>query len=279
MGNKYDSIIKENLPLFPLGFASELLDLPMEAAEPVTLELQKTIERRPDFVAKVTRGGETDILHIEFQTNDASNMYTRELMYRALIWEQQGYEYDILQYVFYLGKGEPRRMKASPKNRARTYQVIQARKYSYELFLKEAIPEVNIFAILADFGRSTHDEAIRAILNQLLSVCKDDHKRLLKCSTQLEILAQSRKLQSTVIKIRKDMPFIYDIKKDLRYIEGKEKGKLEGMAETQFSLISKYIEKTLHLQEPPESIASLFEVPIDFVKQLYKRILDQKNSK
>jgi len=281
MRNNYDSIIKENLPLFPLRFASELLKLPMDAAEPVTLELQKTIERRPDFVAKVTRNQEVDILHIEFQTNDVSNMYTRELMYKALLWEQQGYKYDILQYVFYLGEKPPNRMKSAPKNQKPTYEVIHLRKRSYKTFLAEAIPEVNIFAILADFGSSTNDEAIRDIVKQILSVCKDDHKRLLKCNKQLEILAQSRKLQSTVIKIQKTMPFIYDIRKDLRFIEGKAEGKLEGKLEgrqeEKLELISIYIENTLNELQPLEKIARIFGVPVELVTDLYKKVLEKQS--
>jgi len=291
MSNYYDKIIKENLSLFPLSLASELLQIPIDEAKLVTLELQKTIERRPDFVAKVRRGNEYDILHIEFQATDASNMFTRARIYQALIWEQQGYQYDVLQYVVYLGQKKPTLMKRAPKNQVCTYKVIHIKKFSYKLFLRNPTPEVNIFAILANFGEVPEEQVVRDILTQILRLCKGDQARFLKCNNQLEILAQSRKLQSTVIKIREDMPFVYDITKDLRYLEGEKrgigkgeqrgivKGEKRGIAKGKRETISTYIRQTLNLQETPERIATLFGISIELARELREGVIQELEAK
>ena len=110
---------------------------------------------------------------------------------------------------------------------------------------------------------------------------------------QLEILAQSRKLQSTVIKIQKTMPFIYDIKKDLRYIEGKEEGRREGIEEGKREVLKQaklqaikegrretlctYIENTLSELRPLEEIARIFEISIDLVRECHKKVLEKQS--
>jgi len=80
------------------------------------------------------------------------------------------------------------------------------------------------------------------------------------------------------------MPFIYDIKKDLRFIEGKQEGKLEGKQEGilegieqgKLESISIYIENTLSELQPLEKIARIFGVSVELVTELYKNVLDKK---
>jgi len=86
------------------------------------------------------------------------------------------------------------------------------------------------------------------------------------------------------------MPFIYDIKKDLRFIEGMEKGKEEGKEEgilegitrgkqeEKRTLISTYIESTFNELLPLERIASIFGVSLELVTELYKKVVE-KNTK
>jgi len=275
MANHYDKIIKENIAYFSIALAKKLLNLPIEEAKLVTLELQKTLDRRPDFVAEIMIGNTKDILHIEFQSTDDQFMFTRQGIYRNLLWEQKGYEYDVLQYVFFFGEKVPKGIKRTPKNQVRTYELIHIRKYSHHFFLKEPIPEINVFAIFADFGETSAEGVIEEILAQIVRLCAGDQGRLLKCINQLEILSQSRNLQETVIKIEKNMPFVFDITKDLRYLEGVEKGAIK----KQRALISRYLERTLHLNEDPKKVAWMYDASIELVLEIRELLRRKRNGK
>lgn len=49
MGNDYDKIFKENLEALLVSMASHLLNIDLAQTEELPDELQRTIERKPDF--------------------------------------------------------------------------------------------------------------------------------------------------------------------------------------------------------------------------------------
>jgi len=270
----YDKIIKENIHLFSLGLVKTLLKLNIEEVQPLTLELQKTIERRPDFLAKVSIDGMTDILHIEFQTEDDPNMFVRMHMYKGLIWSKFGIQYKVHQYVFYIGNAHPTRMKRTPPNHSRTFAVYSLKTYPYALFLEAETPEAVVMGILTNFGKEENESVIEKILQRILVLCKGNIGRFDKCAQQLEILAQKRNLQYTVTKIRKTMPLVFDIHKDPRFQEGEQEGETGILSKVLQYGIDKvlvdYIQSNLDKQRSLSAIAKRLNIPVERLINLIK---------
>ncbi|MDW8158215.1 MAG: hypothetical protein RML72_04970, partial [Bacteroidia bacterium] len=64
-----------------------------------------------------------------------------------------------------------------------------------------------------------------------IAACKADAAEKERYLVNLEILSQLRNLQQLVIAKAKTMALEFDIKKDLRYLQGREEGKQEGWKE------------------------------------------------
>ncbi len=96
---------------------------------------------------------------------------------------------------------------------------------------------------------------------------------------QLEIIANLRNLQPLLTKIMETMPITYDLRKDIRYKQGKLEGKLEAaLAKDQTFVISLLINGI----SPLENIADLTLLDLDFVKMTkssYERALNMILSK
>jgi hypothetical protein len=104
MPSTYDKILKENMEAIVAPLVSILLGIQPEKFEEIPDELQKTIERKPDFLKKVVHSAQPKnnyILHIEFQTRNHSKMLYRMLEYYALL--RSKYKIPVLQCVFFLG--------------------------------------------------------------------------------------------------------------------------------------------------------------------------------
>ncbi len=68
MGQDYDKILKENIEALIIPLADKLLGLSLGKLEELPDDIQATLERKPDFLKRVTEGdGSPYILHIEFQ--------------------------------------------------------------------------------------------------------------------------------------------------------------------------------------------------------------------
>lgn len=74
-GNLYDKVIQENLSAMIGAIVQKHLGIDAEHIKPVTLSLQRTIERKPDYLADIQdTQGNRFLLHLEFQTrNDLSH--------------------------------------------------------------------------------------------------------------------------------------------------------------------------------------------------------------
>ena len=101
--SQYDKILKENVESIFLPLTEKYLGISIVESEDISLPLQKTLERKPDFAKKVTdKQGEVFILHIEFQTSDERYMIDRMQHYHSLL--RQKYQLPVRQYVVYIGK-------------------------------------------------------------------------------------------------------------------------------------------------------------------------------
>ena len=106
MSQDYDKIFKENIEQIALPLVEKLLGIRLEKLVEITVDLQQTIERKPDFIKKVVhKDSKKDyILHIEFQVVDEPKMLHRMLEYYALMFRK--HELTLKQVVFYIGEGK-----------------------------------------------------------------------------------------------------------------------------------------------------------------------------
>lgn len=95
-------------------------------------------------------------------------------------------------------------------------------------FISDIAEEV-ILAVLADFEKSKAEDVIYSILEKIENLEKGNFTKQ-RIVTQLEVISNLRGLQPIVEKlIPKVMAFDYDIKNDIRYIQGEKEGIEKGM--------------------------------------------------
>ena len=226
MAQDYDKILKENMEALILPLADKLLGLSLGATEELPDDLQTTLERKPDLLKRVVNANDTYLLHIEFQTKDETAMANRMLLYYAMLWEK--YQEPIKQFVVFIGRRRPR--MATALNHALLdyhFSLVDIRELNYRDLLSGATqPEEAVLAILSNFKKSEVDTVIPEILRKLQQLtgtsAASDERKLRRYVRQIEILANLRDLQPQIIKHTKTMALTYDIKKDVRYQQGRE---------------------------------------------------------
>jgi hypothetical protein len=111
------------------------------------------------------------------------------------------------------------------------YNLIHLHQISYKKFIESDSPEAVILSILCDFENTPAEKIVEQILNRLRYIDKSETEHL-QHIRQLDMLSVLRDLQETVLKFEKNIPITLDIKKDLRYKEGKVEGIVEGKIES-----------------------------------------------
>ncbi len=256
MAQDYDKIFKENIEEIILPLAEKLLGIHPEKLEEIPDDLQTTIERKPDFLKKVTHTDSVKnyILHIEFQKDDEPKMAYRMHEYCGILLRK--YEIEVRQYVFFIDVGQakmPTELKY--ENLQFRFNLLNLQDFDYLQFLKSDKPEEIILAILADFGKDKPQTVVKNLIEKLKSL-PIETLRLEKYVKQLEILSKLRNLQKEIIKQLETMALTYDLKTDIRYLQGKEE---------QATIIAK---KMLADNFTIEQIAKYLEVTTDFVKKI-----------
>jgi hypothetical protein len=254
----YDKIIKETIEKIGYPILQKLIGIAGWEIQNLPTSLPRTIERRADFLklAKNTIDAKQQIYHLEFQSSVHPKMAQRMMVYFSLLYEK--YEMPIHQYVIYLGTGKwtaPKELLVSKMNFA--YEVINLQEIDYELFMQSDVPEEIILAILGDFKKENNTKVVAQIIQQLQSKTKNK-KRLQKLIMQLEILSNLRNLQPIIKKQLSTMLIDYDITKDLRYLEGIEKGIEKGIINSYKNGIAIAL------------IANIFNLPEQKIKQILK---------
>ncbi|MDW8158738.1 MAG: hypothetical protein RML72_07670 [Bacteroidia bacterium] len=259
MPSNYDIGIKEAfLVAFP-SFFQRVTGLQIHSLKEENLELQATLKRTLDYVAKVQivlpEGGQKEyLLHIEFQTRNHPQMHLRMLEYYTLLYRKYGLE--VLQFVVYLGN-ENLKMQTiiTHENLEFRYSIIDLRKYPAVDFLNAPTLEESILAILGDYGTLDADQIVEKILKKILSTPNLSKFETDKYITHLQNFAYLRGVQSVVNYRLKVMSIDYDITKDLRYIQGREDGMLIGIEKG----IEKGMEKGMWLEKHNIAIQALIE--------------------
>ncbi len=239
----YDKILKENLietikPFFKQLFQIDVENTEMEYILPA---LQKTLETEADFIAKIKHKNPTDdfILHVEFQTQDHLTMQLRMNFYQAFI--RTLHNISIRQYVIYLGKGKSKMITfIKDKDLDFRYTIINFEDIDIDEFINSDVPEVVILGILANYKGQTSQKIVDMIVEKILKTNVSLEKKQ-KCIKQLEVLSKLRNLQETIKQKINKMAFVYDLKTDIRYLEGVEEGIDKGIEIG----VDKGVEKTI----------------------------------
>jgi predicted transposase YdaD len=263
MAQDYDKIFKENIEEIILPLAEKILNIRPEKLIEIPDDLQRTIERKPDFLKKVGHQDRSKdyILQLEFQKEDDLQMVYRMLEYYGML--ARAYKIEIHQYVFYLGMGSAQmRAELKQKNLAFKFDLINLQDFDYQTFIASNTPEEIILAILGNFGTDKPQVVVQKVLAKL-KVATQDNLRREKCVKQLEILSNLRNLQAEIIKQLELMALTYDLEKDIRFKQGIEKG----VEKRNIEAIQTMRQNNLSV----EQIAQYLNLPLDFVKEVIKK--------
>jgi hypothetical protein len=148
-------------------------------------------------------------------------MHKSMLKYYSMLYDK--YDLPVHQIVFYLGRGESKMNRQVFHRQLKfKYKIVELNKIPYKRFLNSNIPEEFILAVLADFQNTDKEKVISKILTKIESSENGTFYKQ-KIVTQLDVISSLRDLQLIVQKLTdKIMAFDYDIKKDLRYKQGKK---------------------------------------------------------
>lgn len=231
MAQNYDKIVKENLSDSIPFLAKTLFDLDIINAEPIKMKLQHTIEREPDFLARIVNDNdENRAIQFEFQTTSEKTPQT--MIYRFMLYKALGlYDLNLCfeQYVVYIGNDEPK-IDTFYDDGATQFriQLIDLKTIDYEVFYHSTKIEEVVFAILADFKNRNPEILIKDIIERMKTLASGELD-LLKHTQQLRILSNLRNLEAQTTKILTNMPILIDITQDSLYKKGAEQGIEKGI--------------------------------------------------
>ncbi|MFW5760813.1 MAG: Rpn family recombination-promoting nuclease/putative transposase [Cyclobacteriaceae bacterium] len=228
MSQDFDKIFKENIAELILPLSEKLLNLKIVHNHTMKDKLQSTIEREPDYLSKIQlENGDEFILHLEFQTQDKKNMVYRMQEYYSILLKK--YQIPVIQKVIYFGKKSPKMKTSLTKEEIFSgFDLINLRDIPFDVLLNSSVPEEFILSILGDLRDNDPEEVILNIL-QKLKETNQDQIVFQKYVKQLVILSKLRNLSEVTKSTVKQMPIVYDIKKDAFYKEGLEDGLEKGI--------------------------------------------------
>jgi hypothetical protein len=261
MAHEFDKIFKEESETLIKAIATKVLGIKnFSNTQPVTASLQKTLEREPDWLRRVCHPDPKDdyIFHGEVHGKDEAIILDRDLVYYGLLWHK--YHLPVRQVVVYIGrKKELKHIKSELKllNLGFKIEVINMHEVPYDLFIYSNIPEEVMLAILCDFKGKSKEQVVTQILKRIKYLNTSD-LNLQKNLVQLEIISSLRNLQPLLTKILATMPITYDIRKDLRFKEGRQEESLIKDQNFVINMLQRGIESL-------ETIAEFADVELAFV--------------
>ena len=218
-------------------------------------------ERKADLVVELEDGS---IFHLELQTYPDKKMPFRMLEYWTLL-KQRYPGRKVRQMVLYVGEGAPRMESSiSEDGVSYSYKLRDIKGLSCKELMESPKIEDKILAVLCrvEDAERYFTELFKELLKLPDKERADYIRKLLtalhyrnRLKLELERLLEERKVPLT---ITEEM-----MKQDPFFQRGLEKGKLEAKKE---DIINLYRE----LQLPPERIAKVLKVPIEFVEKVIK---------
>jgi hypothetical protein len=223
-GSQYDKIIKENLDDTLPIIIREVLGLEIRESEELPDDVQHTKERKPDGLKKVRdAAGNTYVLQVEFQLKDEKEMIYRMGEYYFMLMRR--YKLPIKQFVIYLGDNHPKMPTSlETANLKFDFTLTRIAEASYKLFLKSNNPKVMMLGILANFGKESSYQVIKAIVERIESKVKSDLDRG-RYFKQLRIFLQLRShVEQEFDKVMESVSTFFKEENDIYYRKGQAKG-------------------------------------------------------
>ncbi|MFW5726737.1 MAG: Rpn family recombination-promoting nuclease/putative transposase [bacterium] len=240
--------------------------------EAVSFEVQKLLERRPDFLLKCyDQQDEAFILHVEYQSSIDYEMAHRMHVYAALIHGK--YKLPVRQFVLYVGsqRYNLEKTKVVGPDYYHSHDVWDIGRQDYEELLNSEYPEEVLLAIHSNFKGKTAEEVVRKIIQRLKSLAVN-RQVLKRYVTHLAIISNLQRLENVVIKISREMELL-DEKQFPSYQkgvkEGRRKGKREGKREGLREAAMKQIKRGLISDE---IIAEDFDLSLEEIAQIRQEL-------
>jgi hypothetical protein len=268
-GNQFDKILKENAREIFLPLIEMRMGVKIKKFQPLPTKFQTTIEREMDSFYKVeTETGEKFILNLEFQTDDEPLMVYRIGEYHGIA--QRLYKMEIKHFVVYLGTKKPQMAtELKPEEIYKGFELINAQELDSENLLTSDIPQVILLAVLGNYPAEKTEQILRSVIRKLQIVCTDK-AQFSKFIKQLIAISRLRKIDFLTHKIATEMPISFDITTDFLYLEGQQKGRVEGEQKKDRNFVSSLIVNT---DFDNEKIAFLANVSLDFVEKIRKELV------
>ncbi len=268
-GNK---IFRENLEAIVPTLMENVLGIRAVRMEDLPDELQHTKERKPDVLRRVTNaGGETFVLHLEFQLADDPDMVYRMADYCVMLVRK--YRLEVRQYVVFLGE-QPPQMPTRLVSRRLQYEfdLIAFNQLDYGLFLSASDPEAIMLGVLANFGQLPPAQAALTLLRRVEETSTDG-LTLQKHLAQLRILAHLRNLQPLIDTLMDSLAKHIRMENDPWFQKGREEGRLEAMEEAEHNAKKELVINLLKNTDfDAPKIATLAGVSVAFVEEVKKGI-------
>ena len=279
---QYDKIFQENLAKLLPHLIKKVLGMDIVHREQLPTRVQHTQERAPDILERVQlRDGRKKALHIEVQLKDEQDMNFRLADYCIMLLRIDP-NTPIEQYVVYLGNEKPKHITGSFENNNMTfrYNVISFSDIPYEILLESDIPEIIVFAILGDLGKSTaQDVAIAAA--QRINALEEGELKKKKLFKQLRIISNIRNLAPLIDKVMENITQYFVPERDPWYNKGfqlgeekgeergKKLGKELGQEKKNRDFTARLLLKTDHSDD---LIAILVDVSVEYVEAIKKEV-------
>jgi len=249
-----------------MTLSKKFVDNSYQKAEELSTDLQKTKEKKTDFLRKFQYGDakKNFILHAEAQSNDDHKMIYRMIEYHGMLLRK--YEMRVVQLVFYFGKGKSKMKNVyNDGNNSFSFELVSIQDFSYKTFLESNRQEELVLAILADF----EDKTIEEITNLIFSKAKiilNETNQMEKFVNQLEVLSKLRNLDGFIQHyIQNTMALELKLEDTFTYKKGKIEGKIEGENKKRDKMILALYNKG---KFSIDDIADAAEVSVEYVKNL-----------
>jgi hypothetical protein len=273
MSKEYDKIFKENFESIYLSLSEKVLNFKPLKVENVKLDLQRTIERQPDFLKKVQNPitGEVFLLHIEIQTTDNNEMVYRMYEYYGMILRR--FKLSIRQMVIYVGKGESKMQTTLEDGLNKfEYELYSIQRSSYRTYLESESPEELLLAVLGNLENESPASVLKKIINRAKNVVHETFS-MEKFVVQLEAFVIFRNyIKPFKLISKKIMLFEIKPKDTFLYKMGEEKGKKSGLKDGEKKKQDDIILSLLKKDKlSVEDIAEAAGVSIAYVIKLKKK--------
>ena len=214
--------------------------------ELIDKEFTRVEKREADLLFR----NQNEIIHIEIQNQNHSNMHKRMLRYYSdILFEYE--EYPIKQYLIYIGRENCNMQSIIKRDKIEyNYDIIDMKNISCDEFLKSSDPSAVALSILCDFEGRDKQLIVNTILKRLKELSNDELEFRSKLRI-VEILSTNRNLEAEVKKgeemLRVDIEKMPSFNIGLE--RGMQKGIEQGMQKSAMLIAKKMIEAGMPMED------------------------------